>query len=226
MTIPNALFWRHYILAVLVPQVGMLRKLFGEKILPAFSDIEREAGQMRQQVWEDLTSQPGDPDALTDLTDLAEEAEDAGIDYYVHMRDLQQALTNLFTVHIRHLWEQQLLFLCGQEFPRRRKLSLQDCARQLQERGIDITTFGAWPKLEELRHVANTVKHADGSSCERVKSLRPDLFEPPGAGFRPGLLPESITEPLYGRDLYVSAADIDEYCGAVVAFWNEFCERL
>lgn len=225
MAIPNASFWRHYIQAVFIPQVGMLREAFEDKILPAFDDIEREAEQESQRLWEELTSQPGDPDELADLSDLAEEAREAGIDYYVHMRDLRQAVTNLFTVHIRHLWEQQLGFLVGQESGQNRVLSPQDARRQLQEWGIDIATLQAWSKLEELRLAANTVKHADGSSCEKLKLLRPDLFESPDADFPTRVVPASATEPLYGRDLYVSAADIHRYCDAVTLFWNELCDR-
>lgn len=40
-------FWGRYILAVLVAQVGMLRKVSGEKILPVFGDIARRVVRAR-----------------------------------------------------------------------------------------------------------------------------------------------------------------------------------
>ena len=48
--------------------------------------------------------------------------------------------------------------------------------RLIKYYGIDIEKFSSWAKVNELRLLANAVKHADGDSCTELKGLRPDLF--------------------------------------------------
>ena len=51
--------------------------------------------------------------------------------------------------------------------------------RLLSVYGIKIEAFHSWNKINELRLVANTAKHADGTSCEELKRLRPEHFTYP-----------------------------------------------
>ena len=102
--------------------------------------------------------------------------------------------------------------------------------RLLEDYGIDVATFSSWGKIEELRLVANCVKHADGPSCAQLKELRPDLFVPP---FVKKETEEAdlafvgqVFQPLAGEDLYVSANDFEKYVEAVKGFWQEFAEAF
>src|SRR5262245_19466365 len=52
--------------------------------------------------------------------------------------------------------------------------------RLLPDYHIITYTLAAWSTLDELRLVANTVKHANGHKCAELKSRRPDQFHPLG----------------------------------------------
>jgi hypothetical protein len=52
--------------------------------------------------------------------------------------------------------------------------------------GIDLASLAAWAKIDELRSVANSVKHAEGGSARQLRQVRPDLFQSPAfAEIRP-----------------------------------------
>lgn len=92
--------------------------------------------------------------------------------------------------------------------------------------GIQIEAFLSWNKINELKLVANTVKHADGMSCEVLKKLRPDYFTPPslekdGLDSGHGGIGE-VFHPLAGEDLYISTEEFAKYVEAV----KQFCEDL
>jgi hypothetical protein len=90
--------------------------------------------------------------------------------------------------------------------------------------GIDVTMFSSWAKVEELRLVANTVKHAEGDSAQKLYNLRPDLFQHPRIteiGLSFGQNAPRVFLPLAGEDLYVSIADVGQYRDALLGFWSE-----
>lgn len=95
---------------------------------------------------------------------------------------------------------------------------------------IDIYGFAAWNKLQELPLVANTVKHADGRSCDELKQCRPDLFLAPGLEDRPWppdiLARVPVYEPLAGDDLYPSLEEFMKYADATKQFWEELAQAV
>jgi len=77
----------------------------------------------------------------------------------------------------------------------------------LTDAGIDVGRFPEWPKLVELRLVANVAKHAEGDSASKLEEIRPDLFVAPSIRDMPPFLhwkvPRHVYKPLSGEDLYV-----------------------
>jgi hypothetical protein len=230
----NALFWVRYIRKHIIPHFEHLEKTFTQRILPTFETVESEAEQVSNKKWEQLIHQPGDPDE--DLSDLAEEALEEGISYYITMMGIRQGLLNIFAVGIWHLFEQELLFihrkelLLPQEENNAELFKLSEIKRRLKQTGIDIEKFRSWNKLEELRLVANTVKHADGISATQLKKRRPNMFIPPEERDDPfwGHIPPptQIFKPLAGEDLYLTPGEIKSYFQAVKDFWDELMENL
>ena len=100
--------------------------------------------------------------------------------------------------------------------------------RRLKEYGIDIKKFACWSKIDELRLVANTVKHAEGSSSQKLRNIRPDLFKNPYlSGFLGLPVPNpQIFQPLFGDDLYVSLQDVKGYRDQLIQFWEKFADAL
>ena len=93
---------------------------------------------------------------------------------------------------------------------------------------IDIKNFACWSKIDELRLVANTVKHAEGPSSDRLREIRSDMFINPLFSQDPFPLQgfDSVFQPLVGDDLYVSLQDIKDYRDHLVQFWQELAAAM
>ena len=157
----------------------------------------------------------------------------AGVDHYTMMKGIIQGIVNLFTIGLFHLFEQQLLYFHRTELLMRHEednpdLLKLDKAKEilLRDYKIDIERFSAWGKVNELRLVANTVKHADGTSAEKLKTLRPELFRHPEFdrdSRRSGLAitPGQVFQPMAGQDVYITVDEFNLYVEAVKHFWFE-----
>jgi hypothetical protein len=229
--LPDGGFWAQYFRRVNIGTVEGFRQAVYHRLLPPFECIDAEAQAVEQREFERLGQMPAFDDV--DMADVAEQASDAGIAFYETMTGVRQALLNIFSASLRHLLEQQLLL-----FHRRRLLrpteqnqadlfSLSEALKRLEAYGIDCRRFKTWTKLEELRLVANTVKHAEGPSSKQLYECRPDLFLSPldrKLKLRPSSGP--IFTPLAGEDIYVTLEDLAAYFDAATAFWNELADLL
>ena len=224
-------FFRQMYVNHFITTVDYFAKALNQKILPAFENISEEAHQAEQEAYAQAI-QFFDPDNH-DPADYAEAAAYVGIDYGIMAFGMMQGITNLFTVGLYHLFEQwffkfhrrELLYV-GEDWD----LSLinwdEAKKRLLGIYRIRIEAFISWNKINELRLVANTVKHADGTSCDVLKKLRPDLFVPPS--LKKDSLESDLAkvgevfQPLAGEDLYISTEEFTKYVEAV----KLFCEEL
>jgi len=229
----NALFWARYIRDVFLPELSLLQRAVLTRVLPAFDNIEAEAGSAEWEAWERLSAVAG-PDS--DPAALAEQARDAGIDRYLMMKSIRQATINLFTVAVHHLVEQQQLFLLRREFlplgetDQHALLKPREFITRSNVAGVNIESLDGWPELEELRFVANAVKHAEGPAVALLRSRRPDLFENPvlrqEADFTFLTAQWEVYRPLFGEDLFVTEPDLDRYFRAAEQFWQAYAGRL
>ena len=107
---------------------------------------------------------------------------------------------------------------------------------RLKVKGFDITFLPSWQKIEELRLVANTIKHAEGDSAMQLRNIRPDLFKHfifriDNEIFDFSKLTETlhlnpIYHPLGGQDIFVGVADYEIYSKTLVQFWDELYQAL
>jgi hypothetical protein len=56
------------------------------------------------------------------------------------------------------------------------KIEFSEFKKILKSEGVDIESLKSWSKINELKLVADSVKHAEGRSSEELKKLRLDLF--------------------------------------------------
>lgn len=108
---------------------------------------------------------------------------------------------------------------------------------------VDIKQFCTYKTLDEHRLLANTIKHAEGSSCSQLWSLNPSLFKSsftPPVYEGPGLdwLNDSSVKPssdspygkakppLTGDDIYVKLEDIKRYRENMKLFWRDLGEAI
>jgi hypothetical protein len=202
-------------------------------VLVAFDGLEDEAERVAEDEYQRLGNLRGNE--LWDMADAAEHARELGLAHYELLVGIKQGILNLFASSLYHLYEQQLqLFhrrhvLYPSEENEPKLFAHKEIAARLSQRGINLSAFNSWPKVQELRIVANTVKHAEGDSAEQLRQLRPELLVPPTlrltrfASYPKG---RSVFTPLLGHDLYVSLDDLREYSAALQCFWRDFADVL
>lgn len=230
----NAPFWRRYFDSSFKPHLERMLQTLERRILPAFDGIEDEATALQEKTWNELMSLQGDPDM--DPSMLADAAFEAGYDHYSGIQAVKQSLINSFAPLLYHTWEQQLLSFHRREVLHPAEehdnelLNLQVLKKRLKAEGIDITQLPTWSPINELRLMANTVKHADGNSADDLKKARPELFDSHHANSEVTPLPFRYTRrvyrPLSGEDLYLTLNDLQTYGRAIIDFWGEFADVM
>ena len=176
------------------------------RALAGFARIAEEADDYGNKMFESYVQSVGEADP----GDFADAARDQAAQYYVLLSNIRQAILNLLAAGLYHLYEQH-----------REKLRLI-----LQDRGRSMPTLASldgWAKVEELRLLANTVKHADGQSAQHLRKIRPDLFVPPvikGSPIEKHVLAVPTENPLGGTDLFVTEADLHNYRDAIRQLWE------
>jgi hypothetical protein len=211
----------------------MLRDIVSGKLLLAFDDVEEEAERVSGETLSRLSANAG---RESDFGDLAESAFDAKITHYERLSDVRQGILNLIAVAIFHQFEQhqvtlvrrELLFGGSEDDPL--QMTTKRFVELLAEADLDPTRFPQWPKLLELRRVANVAKHAEGRAASELEKIRPDLFVAPSIRDWPPFLhrkaPRRVYQPLSGDDLYVTAADLEAYFEAVLSFWEQLASMV
>lgn len=222
-------FWADHFRLIFTKQISHFCAAVESRFLPTFNSLEAEAKQAEDAEWERL-GQFVDPEYADEET-LAEQALNAGIDYYSSMDAVRQTLINLSVASLYHLFEQQLLFfhrrqvLHPREENEKELIKIKEFKTRLSDAGLHIETLKSWAKIEELRVVANTIKHAEGSSAEKLRQLRPDLFTHPQLRDTAGFDSSSMSRvylPLAGEDIFLTVADLRAYCTTLLEFWEEF----
>lgn len=229
----NTRFWSHQLRRDFVPATERVVEVFLCRLIPTFSSIEEEAEKKSEEIYEELCSRPGDEN--TDLAGLAELAEDIGVDYYISMRGLRQGMLNTCAVFLYHMFEQQLMLFHRRELlqlheeKNSRLFTHNEIKARLKSHNVNIEAFNAWPKLEELRLLAHSIKHGEGKSSQDLYRIASELFESPaikglkglGLGGGKACTSATIYTPLLGDDIYVTQVHIRSYESALKEFWNE-----
>jgi hypothetical protein len=210
-------FWANHFRNVFAKQTRAFCESFVDRLLPAFDHILEEAEEVEQREYERLASQPAT--GKEDMGDIAEYARDSGIGCFEWMSGVNQGLTNLMTVGLYHLFEQQFLLFYRRQVLGRNEEDTAELFKpnkvkaRLDQAGIKVEELPSWPTIKELRLVADTVKHAEGVSAKELRAIRPDLFLYPQA---------TIYAPMSGEDVHVEIHDFERYRNAILDFWNEF----
>lgn len=198
----------HYVSYVVLPQLDILADSGVPRVLSSFARISEEAEEYADKMFESYAQSVGEGDP----GDFADEATQQGIEYYTVLATLRQAMVNLLAAGLYHLFEQHQAHI----------------KRLLRERAQELPVLPAnvdKAKIEELRLLANTVKHADGSSAKKLRELRPDYFVPPelrGSPLEKHIIarPTASENPLGGTDLFVEDAELTTYRNAIREYWE------
>lgn len=230
----NHHFWAPIFQNEFIPAVRRVEEVFLRRIIPAFSNIELESEAFADRLWNDAMSQPYYGEG-PDEGDIAEAVRDAEISHYLSLKGMEQGLLNCCALFLYHLYEQQLMLFHRKELLSWRDqdneslLTHKEIRARLKSAGIDIQEFTVWPKLEELRCLANTVKHAEGKSSRELLALAPHLFVSPtleGSSFSGLETSGRVYAPLVGEDIFVGPQQVGEYADAIEGFWLELLTSL
>ncbi len=230
----NGPFWADHIRRAFFPFIRLTREVYFNRLAPTFDSANADADRVTEEVWQSLGQSAGEADP----GDLAEIAHEAGIERYLMLNDAKQTLANLYAVALHHLVEQQQLFLLRRELLSEHdedKPALHNRERfiaELKAQGIDPTTYASWKNIDDLRLVANSVKHADGPSVNSLKKRRPEMFTHPTLRGDPESLARDtailefhrVYQPLAGDDLYVTDAELAEFFQAAEDFWMQLAD--
>ena len=229
-------FWIRAIRDVFIPQINAIVDVLKERLMPNINDeiIEEESENISEEKWEQFLSQPSSGEE--DPADFADMAVSDGVSHLILMTGIRHGMLNLFAVALYHCFEQQVMW-----FHRKNVLNINEenneklfklCVFRCRMRtyGINLEEFTSWPKIyDELRLVANAVKHAEGGSADRLRQIRPDLFRHPllsSSSLLTSPAAQPVFQPLIGDGLYVSINDIEDYRDHLVRFWQEFADSL
>ena len=215
-------FLTDYFRKTCVSYVEDFARCLTEKLLPVFDNLEDEAKRIEEDEYQRLNDLPGNDEVAPD--EIAETAREKGVFWHTSMLQMRQALINMFATGLYHLFEQQLKFSFSRDLEELgKKKSLE---KLLEDNGFKAENFQSWPEINELRLIANTAKHAEGSSAKELKRIRPELFENPlseedGWPLNPG----PVYRPLLGEQFYVTTEAFGKYVEVVKSFWIELSKQ-
>ncbi len=225
-----------YVAGVFLAQIKQFDKVFSGTVFPPFADPETQANKVAEDYWNQKMSEPvGEDGPRYDPGDVADDAHEKSIEFYETMHAMHQTVLNLFAAGVFHLFEQQLGTLLEDWNGKRPKYPFNELINgaTFVDKSGNRTAFNAapaWAKLDELRLVANVVKHAEGSSASDLRSVNDEYFKHPAV--RGTSLAEHFGhdrmqgEPLSGEGMYVTKDDYDGLVAAVVAFWTWLADTI
>lgn len=223
---------------VIRPIVAFRAYIFRD-VLPQFNNLDQRAAHLASERYEQMISQPAPEDFDGDLSGFAEDANDEAIAWYQLMRSLRQTMLNLLAAGLYHLTEQQLAMLCrdgGFCADPPKKTNFYEVSQWYKEHlNLQLQGLPTYSLIKELQLVANTAKHAEGDSSEKLKQLRPDLFADPsfakfligvGADPQEHLQRKVVTAPLAGEDLFITEDRLKEYAKGAEIFFLEIADHF
>ena len=174
--------WQEHVRERVCPRFDQFGSLVLSRVLPAFDGINEEAHALERRRYKELISgvHVADEHDMWDAGEaMADLAFNEAMDHAVLLESMRFATLNLYSAALYHLTEQHLIDLVlrihnnDQRHNRRPEEAIAWFKDAL---GLDLSTLSSWPVIEQLRLVANVVKHGEGDSAGKLRKIRPDLF--------------------------------------------------
>lgn len=205
-------------------QIQLFVDTFNKKIPPLYENIEEEA----EQLGNDLFNGCSDPYA--DPADTAEYAVEMQVEYYQNMSLMRYNSIAMWISTLYQYWEQQVRMLLFKEMERYWDIEIEGFCTTIEQikkcfkiHGVDIEEYESWEKLNELRLLCNAIKHGIGGSANKLMELNPDLFVSFPDSNDKLLNLYSVT--LHNQVLNISEELFNSYAENLIAFWDELPER-
>jgi len=176
-----------------------------KRLYSSFDSIEEVSKSVENEVYK-RSSAYFYPDTM-DETHGMDEAYHEGVNHYLVHTQIKQEFLNSSITWIYHQFEKD----CSRLFDTTDGNEKKDILIKL---GIDTSKDSLWSKCNnELRFLANTIKHGKGVSSEKLKSLRPELFKKSVLG---------VSE----HEIETSTNDVELYVKHLINFWEAFFQAV
>jgi len=212
--------------------------VYSNKVKIVFENLEEEADKLAKDHYE-LLGQSFDPDRH-DINDFVDSAWEKGLEYYEAVSLVKYNNQLMWISTMYQFWEQQVRkFLFdeinnsgitlydkkGEEinFKNYCTKGINDIKQEFLDFGQDLEQLGCWLEIDELRLLANVIKHGDGGSATDLEKLRPDFFK---SDIAESNLLERHRTVLNEQVLSISDSDFTKYKIALQSFWEDLPERL
>ena len=158
-----------------VVPVRLFSQCIFNDVLPSFANLDNRANEEANEYFRRVGAHAGE---YADQADIADDAQQ-----YQTMSSLRQAVLNLMASGLYHLFEQQFAESCRDgsfDVDPPRDTQLRIVANWYRDHfGLDVETLRNWDAVDELRLVANSVKHSEGRSMQQLRARRPEIFTNP-----------------------------------------------
>jgi hypothetical protein len=232
----NGKWAARYIREMIIRDFDGFNQVVTKRLLPTFDSFGTEALKHGEEWFRGKAAglDPLDTDQYEAAAYFADKAMDKTLAFADMLIAMYYASVGLYSVGLFHLFEQHFADLPLQILDAHKygkEIKLKEVADWLKaDASLDVTAFTTWPVIDELRLVANTVKHAEGGSATVLRGRRPGLFIHPverkGGGSTATPFQCRVRKPLFGEDLYLTIDDFSRYVEGVITFWSELADAM
>lgn len=204
-----------------------------KKVVGIFNDIEKESNEAAnhhfQFLGEHLSPEYADLDYLMDAS------FNKGLEYFEMVSLVKYNVKLMWFSTMYQFWEQQVRVYLYKEGGYRLNSNSEEVAfknycttigaikKEFLKYRYDIEQMDCWEELDELRLLANVIKHGDGGAATHLKEKRPDFFY--------NEILEENTFDHYGtslneKTLKINGKQLMVYKEALQSFWKELYQLL
>ena len=210
--------------------------VYFEKVIGVFDNIERESDEAANRHFEEL-GEYFSPEE-TDMDFFVDSAFNKGLEHFETVSLVQYNVKLMWFSTMYQFWEQQVRFYLYREggysllgnSKDGKEVSFKSFCTSIKlikeeflKFGHDIKEMNCWNDIDELRLLANVIKHGDGGAATQLMNKRADFFYDEFLG--------GNTFDLYGTALNEKTLIVEEkqlilYKEALQSFWKELYEQI
>ncbi|PGU80054.1 hypothetical protein COD68_24875 [Bacillus cereus] len=210
---------------------------YTDRISPVFDNIDQEAEEVAKDVYDKIMMNVGYEDC--DPSDFADDAWEFGIDYYENVSLMRYNTQLMWISTMYQFWEQQVRKFLYKEMTRsgyqyldknQKEVEYKDFCTNINkiktfflEFKVDVTTLASWDKINELRLLANVIKHGPGGSAEDLLKIRPDLFDVSHVSTN---LLDLYQTTLNDVVINLKDNDFETYANSLSDFWEQLPDTM
>jgi len=188
-------------------KINAIQSTIFKRLLPVYNNIEIEAEAVAKAKYDEL-GKNFNPEIM-DESDVVEVAWEEGGEHYALQHAMKAEFLLSTAIWFFHLFEKDCREMCPKLYNKPEELKIK-----LEEMGINCDNSSNWYKINtELRLVANTIKHGEGNSYNKLKALKPSYFE-------------TTASYLTDSKIELSKENIFMYVKNMYSFWEAFFDKV